>query len=37
MAFLPAALILLFCFAGLGAFDDKAGSASPLILAHRAF
>lgn len=37
IAFLPAALSFLFCFAGLGVAGDDAGSACPLILAHLAF
>ena len=36
IAFLPAALNFLFCFAGLGVAGDDAGSASPLALAHLA-
>ena len=37
IAFLPAALSVLFCLAGLSAAIDDVGSPSPLILAYLGF
>ncbi len=37
IAFLPAALSVLFCLAGLDAASDDVDSASPLILAYLGF